>query len=314
MSVASLSLPAVALALFLGTAWLCSAALLSVWLRLAGRSASLARHLPAASLVPWLLGASAALATVLPGDPHSGKWLVCHCLESMPAWLHLCPLHPEEAAFLALPALALLAVLIPRRARALRALASEPLGWGGGGQPRVVSLGSPVALLHGWLRPTLVVDQGLWLVLSEAERGAVLAHEHGHLRRRDPLVRVLLRSALVVAPAGLADRTMQCWMGHAERAADAEAARVVGDPLLVAQALLRCARMGARSPSCALAWTGGVLERRVEALLAGRDRPPAARCDVSPPDLLILLGLGALALATTPWVHHQVEHVVNLSL
>ena len=314
MTLASLALPVVALALLVGTAWLSAAALLPLWMRAADRAAGLARHTPLVSTLPWLLGAALALAAVLPGDPHTGRMLACHCLESMPSWLHLCPVHPEEAALLALPALAVLAVLLPGRLRAAAELVREPVGRGGGGQPRVVAVGAPIALLHGWLRPTLVVDRGLWAALSGSERSAVLAHERGHLRRHDPLVRVLLRGSLTVAPRAVAARALRAWLDHAEHAADAEAARITGDATLVAQTLLRCARLGSGSPDLALSWTGGALERRVQALLADGSAPPPARADLGLREVVIASGLGALALAATPWLHHHIEHLLNLPL
>lgn len=314
MTLASLSLPVVALALFLGTAWLSAALLLLLWRRIVGRSGSLARHTPLVSLLPWLLGAALALAAVLPGDPHTGQVLACHCLESMPAWLHLCPVHPEEAALLVLPAMGVIGVLLPERLGAAVALAREPLGHGGGEQPRIVSLGAPLALLHGWLRPTLVVDQTLWAALTAPERAAVVAHERGHLRRRDPWVRVLLRATLAVAPREVGARALRAWLDHAEHAADTEAARVTGDATLVAQTLLRCARLGAPSPALALSWTGGALERRVQALLVREGALPGARADLGLRELSLASALGALALAATPWLHHQVEHLLNLPL
>ena len=314
MTVASLALPVVAAAMFLGTGWLAAGLVLSAWLKLAAVRPVLARHAPLVSALPWLAAAAVALAAVVPGDPHMGSMFACHCLESMPAWVHPCPVHPEEAAMLVLPALIVLVALLPGRLRALMDLASEPVGHGGGDQPRVVSLGTPMALLHGWLRPTLVVDQDLWAALSEAERAAVLAHERGHLRRRDPLVRMVLRGALMLAPRSLARQVVRGWLDHAELAADAEAARRLADPTLVAQTLLRCARLGARPPGLALAWTGGRLERRVRALVQGQPSATPAHPDVGWRELGVLTGLASLALAATPWVHHQVEHLLNLAL
>lgn len=314
MSPASLSLLVTAGALFLGVAWASAAVLLPAWSRAAAALPALARGALVAAALPWLVGLSVALAALLPGDPHLGQVLGCHCLDSKPAWVHLCPVHPEEAALLAVPSAVLLALLLPGRLRAVAELAREPVGRGGGGEPRVLGLGVPMALLHGWLRPTLVVDRRLWDALSADERSAVLAHERGHLRRRDPALRMVLRALLVIAPRSAAAQAARTWLDHAELRADAEAARLLADPTLVARALVRCARLGAQSPEMAVAWTGGRLDRRVHALVASRALSAPARPDVGPADLAVLAGLAALALLATPWVHHQVEHLLNLPL
>lgn len=232
----------------------------------------------------------------------------------MPTWLHLCPVHPDEAAALVAPSVVVLALLLPGRLRALRLLWVEPLGRGGGDAPHLVDLGTPAAVLHGWLRPTLVVDRGLWRALAPAERQALLAHERGHLARHDPLVRMVLRGLWTLAPAPLAQGAVRAWLDHAERAADAEAGRIVGDPTLVAAAILRCARLGAAGPDLALGWSGGSLADRVHALLEGPAPRSPARPDAGPADLLALALALLLGLSASPWLHHQVEHLLNLSL
>jgi Zn-dependent protease with chaperone function len=311
---AGLSFAVVVLALFLATSWGVAASILPLWLRATAGRAELTRTAPLVATFPWVAGLVLALGALPPGDAHGGRVLACHCLESMPAWLHLCPIHPEQAGGLALPGIALVALLMPGRVRAVWALVREPIGRGGSGQPRVLDLPRRVSLLHGWLRPTLVVDRSLWQALTSREREAVLAHEGAHLKRRDPLVLMLLRALLTVAPRALADRTARRWLDRAERCADLEAARVLGDPLAVAAALLRCAHLGARSPAWAIAWTGGELRRRIEALVGTSASPAPARPDVRMIDLALGALLVVLGLAATPWVHHPLEHLLNLSL
>ncbi len=313
MSVAALALPVVVAAMFLGTAWALSTVVLRGWILVGRRHAELVRTAVLVAALPWLAGVAIALGALLPGDPHTGQVLACHCLESMPSWLHLCPVHPERAVVLALPAAAVLSLLLPGRVRALGRLLTEPLGRGGGQAPQLVDLDAPLALLHGWLRPTLVVDRGLWAVLAEDERSAVLAHERGHLRRRDPQVLMALRLLLVVAPPALARRVVRAWLDRAELRADAEAARVTGDPSGVAAALLRCARLGASAPRLSMSWTGGALERRVEALLASEAPARPERPDLGVADAVVLVALSAAGLLATPWIHHQIEHLLNLS-
>jgi len=313
MSVDALALPVVVAAMSLGTAWALSTVLLRGWLLVGQRYTELVRSAVLVAALPWLLAFAMALGALLPGDPHTGQVLACHCLESMPSWLHLCPVHPERAAALVLPAVAVLSLLLPGRLRALARLVVEPLGRGGGQTPQLVDLHAPLALLHGWLRPTLVVDRGLWHALAEDERCAVLAHERGHLRRRDPQVLMVLRLLLVVAPPALARRVVRAWLNRAELRADAEAARVTGDPSAVAAALLRCARLGASAPRLTMSWTGGALERRVEALLAMEAPARPGRPDLGLADAVVLAALLLAGLLASPWIHHQLEHLLNLS-
>lgn len=310
----ALSLLIVVAGLALLAAWATAAALLPAWTQAARRWPWLTRTALLAAATPWVVGGAVTLAALLPGDPHIAQAFGCHCLDSMPAWLHLCPAHPEESAALLLPALLTLVALLPGRLPAFARLLREPLGQGGGAAPRVLELGAPVALLIGWWRPTLVVDQGLWRALSEGERAAVLAHEHGHLQRRDPQVLALLRALLAIGPNGVADTVARLWLDRAELLADADAARTVGDPRQVAAALLRCARLGASTPTLALGWAGGPLERRVHALLDPRQSAQRARPDVGLIDLLVLVALVSLGVFGSPWLHHKVEHLLNLPL
>jgi Zn-dependent protease with chaperone function len=313
VSLAALALPLVALALALAAGWLTATLLAAAWLALVQRAPQLDSTAPAVFVLPWLVGLAMMLAAVLPGDPHAGTVLACHCLASMPDWFHLCPVHPERAWPLAAPALTVLALLFPRRLTGLRALMRLPLGRGGSG-PEVVPLASPVAVLHGWWRPTLVVDSRLWAALPPPERQAVLAHEQAHLDRRDPQLMVLLRLLLVLAPPALAHRVARRWLAGAEHRADSAAAATVGDPSLVAMALVRCARLGSPEASLAPGWTAGSVEDRVHRLLDSPGAGVPARPDLRGTHLIALGALLVAGLSAVPWLHHQLEHLLNHSL
>lgn len=298
-------------ALSLAAAWLAAAILLPLWGQLLAVSPRFARWTPLACAIPLLVGGLLAVATLLPGDPHLEQALGCHCATSMPGWLHLCPMHPHHAAALLPAAGVLLALLLPGRLRQLIALRREPLG--DGGDPVVTGLSQPTALVVGWLRPTVVIDQQLWEGLTPAERAAVLAHEQGHLARRDPLLLMAQRLMASVGPQAAGRSALRGWLRHAERQADAAAARAVGDPLVVAEALLRCARLG-RAATPALSWHGGQVEARVHALLSGDPTGARTLPDVRVWDLVLLAVLCLAGLAALPWLHHQIEHLLNLSL
>ncbi len=311
----ALAFPVVVLALMAAVAWLGGALLFPLHALLTQRYPVFARAIPLVASLPVVAALAIAAAALLPGDPHLDQPVGCHCASSMPAWSHLCPVHPA-AALKALPlALVVLALWLPARARPLLALCREPLGVGQpSGLPVLAPLTQPTAALVGWLRPTVIVDPGLWDALTERERAAVLAHERAHLLRRDPTVLMALRTLTLAGPRAIGVHVTRVWLDHAETRADALAARAVGDPLLVAEALLRCARLGATGGPVTIGWTSGSLERRVRRLLVDDGRHVAATPDVGLADVFALGALGALALGATPWVHHHVEHLLNLSL
>lgn len=310
----ALAFVVVVAAMGLSVAWATAALVYPVWSRFAQRSPRIARGAVAVAALPWLVGAAFVAAGFLPGDPHTGQILSCHCAASGPDWAHLCPAHPASALGLLPPAVVALTLLLPARVRMWRGLAHEPAGSGAGAVPTLIDLARPTALLVGWLRPSLVVDRALWGALTPTERAVVVAHEHTHLRRRDPAVLMLIRVLTAVGPRVAADRLARAWLRRAELSADAGAARAVGDPLVVADTLVKCARLGRPSTAVAVSWISGSIEGRVHALLGARG--PAWRSDepdLGRRDAALLLVSALVALSATPWVHHQVEHLLNLS-
>lgn len=307
-----LALPAVALALFLAGSFASAALTYPLFNAAVGRRPGLARWSLLAAALPVLLGATLALAAFLPGDPHLDQLLGCHCATSMPGWLHLCPLHPPTEPLVLVPTALALAILLPGRLRALAALVREPVGTGKGAEPTEVDLPRPVAVLAGWLRPSLLVDRRLWRGLAPDHREAVLAHERAHLARRDPLVLAALRLLACAAPRPLAHGLLRQWLDHAEHRADAAASDAV-DPLLLAEALVACARLG--SPArLQLGWTSGRLDSRVRALVDRRPGAQPPRPDARLVDLAAVLAAAGALAASIPWLHHQVEHLLNFAL
>lgn len=310
----SIAFLAIGLAFFLVGAWTTAAATYPLFNTAVANKPSLARVSLLVSLLPWVAGMALAMAAFLPGDPHMSHLPGCHCATSMPGWLHLCPVHPTMSPWVLGPALAALVLLGPGRVRALVTLIREPLGTGTGARPTLVELPRPMALLAGWLRPSLLVDRRLWASLQPAHREAVVAHERAHLARRDPLMLAALRLTTSVAPNGPAQHLMRQWLNHAELCADAAATSTV-PPLTLAEALVTCARVAPdTSNAVRLGWTAGCLDRRVRALV---DLGPGAH-DARPDAGLVDLGFVAVAvaagLACTPWLHHEIEHLLNLAL
>jgi beta-lactamase regulating signal transducer with metallopeptidase domain len=173
----------------------------------------------------------------------------------------------------------------------------------------VLPFEEPQAFVVGTLRPALFVTRGLLAQAHSEHLAPVLAHEHAHLRRRDPLRRLVGSVALAFHLPGLAAWLERRLARTHEMAADAEAARELGDPERVARALVRLTRAQRRSPRMAIAFGASDVELRVATLLDRRprhDRPGGAALVLAA--LLLFVTAGASANA----VHHGVEIVLGL--
>ena len=71
----------------------------------------------------------------------------------------------------------------------------------------------------GWWRPRVLVSESLRRVVATRELDAALAHEHAHLRRRDPLAIVILRVVGACQPPGFTRAAERCFREEAEMAA-----------------------------------------------------------------------------------------------
>lgn len=104
----------------------------------------------------------------------------------------------------------------------------------------------PVIAIVGALRPRLFIASQLLDLLTEEELCAVLAHERGHLARRDNLRRPVVRACcdvLSIVPLG---RTLdRAWKEESEAAADEYTAQEGGarGALALASALVKIARL-----------------------------------------------------------------------
>ncbi|MEW2284028.1 M56 family metallopeptidase [Streptomyces sp. NPDC047841] len=205
----------------------------------------------------------------LPGNPLPDGWSDPEVRAAVP--------HDEVAGRAAIPALAVVAAACARTLwrhrrvtrRAHRALTGVP-----GSTVAVLPDGTPYAYaLSGGRGPSggrgrIVVSTALLAGLAPAERRALFAHERAHLSARHH--RHLL-AAHLAARANPFLRPLRTAVDYtAERWADEEAARAVGDRRTVARAIGKAALLSPRTPVPtvpALAATGPV-PRRVAALLA----------------------------------------------
>jgi beta-lactamase regulating signal transducer with metallopeptidase domain len=131
---------------------------------------------------------------------------------------------------------------------------------------------SPYAFTYGVWRPRVVASSGLARVATQDELVAVLCHENQHLRDRDPLKVLVLRTgaaAFFLIP--LVGAVLQRVLDRQELKADRVAVRDCG-VAAVAGALLKTVGEPAVAPGTALAAMGGptLLEARVAQLETGR--------------------------------------------
>ncbi|MEV8554399.1 M56 family metallopeptidase [Streptomyces glaucescens] len=202
----------------------------------------------------------------LPGNPLPDGWSDPEVRAAVP--------QDEVAGKLAIPALLVVAVACGRllrrhrtvRRRAHRALAGLP-----GTAVAVLPDDTPYAYaLPGGARDRtgrVVVTTGLLAGLRPAERRALFAHERAHLSARHHRFLLVVQLAARANPFLRPLRTAVSYT--AERWADEEAARVVGDRRVVARAIGKAALVSRGTPVPTLAGFAapGPVPRRVAALL-----------------------------------------------
>lgn len=102
-----------------------------------------------------------------------------------------------------------------------------------------------LAWCAGLLFPKVYLSSGLLNKLNHVQLNAVLAHEYGHVSRRDNLRKLLLNWSTVVWLPRHKKRIQQNFKGQTEQLSDLYSAQITGDPQLVNQvyALFRSVRM-----------------------------------------------------------------------
>lgn len=147
----------------------------------------------------------------------------------------------------------------------------------GGMDVLVVPADQPFAFTVGLRRRRVVVSESLFTHLGEEERLAVLAHEHAHVRSGHALLltmgAVLSRAFPFFPPVRLCVDQL---LAGLEMAADAAASRVVGNPFIVARALVALAPHAPRS-TLGLGVAEAAISDRVERLTRSAATPTRAR-------------------------------------
>ncbi len=155
----------------------------------------------------------------------------------------------------------------------------------------------------GSLRPRIFISTGLLERISLREREVIIAHEQAHCRRRDGLWQLSLSLIYCLLPLPGASQLLDEGLEAAERACDQDAARVVGSPCDVAQALLNVSKLVAPQPGptqLALSFSDSTstIARRIQCLLATENTNPL------PGVWAVLLFMAVLVIITAPLLHH----------
>ncbi|MBA2591971.1 MAG: M56 family metallopeptidase [Pseudomonadota bacterium] len=220
--------------------------------------------------------AVALVCTLLTFLPALGAGFVdhhCHplegCMAHVPALAASDPGRLAGLIVLCVSIIGLSAVLVwcARLRRVGARLAASAKAVAGAGY-RVIDETSPIACSLGWLRPQVVFSRGLLGMTDTRERAVILAHELAHGRRFDNLRQLLMLGATWAYGSRVRRLLVADLRAASEQACDAEAARTVRDPRLVAATLIRLARATRCRHSLAVCGIDGAdIEARVHALL-----------------------------------------------
>ena len=171
----------------------------------------------------------------------------------------------------------------------------------------MVESARPLALTTGFFRRQIVLSERLRELLSVEQLEAVLAHERTHRKRFDALTTLLLRMAACFHFPFVRRQLLRVIEVTTEQICDEAAARKVGDPLIVAEAILAVERASGPSgmPRGVLCFGAHCVEKRVVGLL----RKDWARPNWSMIAVVgaIVLGLGIMNLHS---LHHLIEHAL----
>jgi beta-lactamase regulating signal transducer with metallopeptidase domain len=169
----------------------------------------------------------------------------------------------------------------------------------------------------GLLRPIVVVDACFIRDADSQMLRAALLHEHAHIAGFDTLRSFIVRLCLGANPAGsLLAADFERWRNAREAVCDGEAVHRGGEPLALAEGILKAARFrcGGLVPGAALCGhNGAALKLRLALLLQG---PPAPVRTIGH----VVLAAGVFAALTVPHIdglgllehfHFEVERLLH---
>jgi Zn-dependent protease with chaperone function len=272
----------ISLVLFGFVALATSAFLALAWSRLVGRLNVLAPEARTKVIATLFLspGLAGALVLLLSFGPCIGAHLAGlpdTCAEHGGPRLFLCLHHDGSPSALAWFLVAGLvarglyvlfgvgraALMTSRLARLLRRVGSRKMPEG------YVLVPGNASFTAGALRGDVFVGADLAASIDPVGLAVVIAHERAHQRHHHVLAKIAARAFAVLHLPWIGRRLTTELDTALEQACDLEAARAVGDPLLVADSLIAVARLRASTPEGALAGFADApdaLARRVNAL------------------------------------------------
>jgi Zn-dependent protease with chaperone function len=169
----------------------------------------------------------------------------------------------------------------------------------------------PLCITIGLFRPQIVVSTGFLRSTDDAFVAAALAHEEGHARRRDALVRLVARAVALFYLPPVRRRLLAALEVAAEQACDEQAANNPEERLRVAEAILQVERLlstepAVNQPLLGVSFAREAVAQRVESLLA----PPTVSRS-SARLVLPLVALIATLLLTSDLIHHMTESLLS---
>jgi len=147
----------------------------------------------------------------------------------------------------------------------------------------------------GFLRPMLLVPEGIAERLTPRQLEAVLAHELCHVRRRDNLTSAIH----MIVEAMFWFHPLVWWIGarlveERERACDEGVLSLGSEPQVYAEAILNVCKLYVESPlACVSGVTGSDLKKRIEAIMTNR---MVLRLNFAKKVALGVAGIAALAV------------------
>ena len=174
----------------------------------------------------------------------------------------------------------------------------------------------PIVAVAGVFKPRLIIARSVLQSCSPDELTAILAHEQGHIDRRDNLRRLLIAAAPdVISWLPASGRMFAAWREATEEAADDAAAQAgIDGRVRLASALIKVAKLAPSSqphaviPTSAL-YCGERLDRRIRRLLepvSGDDR----RTSPWRSRLTVCVGVAASVLALEG-IHAIIEIAIH---
>ena len=193
----------------------------------------------------------------------------------------------------------------------------EPVALNGISIPAVaVDSAFPIVAVAGVWHPRLIIARSVLQSCTSDELTAILAHEQGHIDRRDNLRRLLIAAAPdVISWLPTSGKLFAAWREATEEAADDAASQAGADGRIrLASALIKVAKLAPAAPAPAVIPTSALycgerLDRRIRRLLEpviGEDRPAATWRN----RLTVALGAGAAALALEG-IHAAIEVAIH---